>query len=178
MNVCGAAAVGNDMFAARTAITGASGASTTTSLSSTFEIGETAVLNVSPRAWASSVGQGSVWYSWTAPSAGIARFTANTVSVDEFGLFLVALYRVGGGGGFNNLQLLSRSFEFGEGWGPIFEMSVSTRVSASDVILVQVMKAVGATMRLTWSLSGERCALDLVQRMDVSVWVWYEFRCC
>jgi hypothetical protein len=144
------AAVGNDMYASRTAITGSTGSSTSTVASPSLELGETAVLISDPRAWASDDVHGSVWYSYTARAAGIVAFTAASSRADVLANRMhIALYRAsGGGGGFNGLQLVGRSFEFVASFD-----TATAAVAASDIIVVQVMSDIGP-IKLTWSLRG------------------------
>jgi hypothetical protein len=143
------------MYASRTAITGSTGSSTSTVASPSFELGETAVLISEPRAWASDDVHGSVWYSYTARAAGIVAFTAASSRADVLANRMhIALYRASGsGGGFNGLQLVGRSFEFEDSWGPVYGDTATVVVAASDVIVVQVMSDIGP-IKLTWSLRG------------------------
>ncbi len=66
-----------------------------------------------PRAWVPDDVHGSVWYVYAARAASIVAFTVAGSRADVLvNRIQIALYRAsGGGGGFNDLQLVGRSFE-------------------------------------------------------------------
>lgn len=138
----GGGAPANDDFAARLALAGAAGLSVCSTRQGTREEGEPD--------HAESAGHASVWWSWTTPAAGIARFTTYTSSFDT----VLGVYS---GAALTSLELVAENDDDED--GPIAGLhsavSFPARAGTSYQIAVDGYEGASGIAVLNWTLSPE-----------------------
>jgi hypothetical protein len=93
---------------------------------------------------------GSVWFAWTAPSAGNVRFWIPRPEGDEsWQQKRLVLYRLAGGSSVTSLTPLASSLQRSTD----SLADVVTKVAAADVVIVQLLAELSTPLPLSWRMS-------------------------